>query len=240
MDEIQTLIKQELEKTLKTMLNEIEISFDYFPKETINYCNSINIETFVNEILELEISVLEKIKLFNGKLDFEIFKNENKNTKKTLLEYIKTLRMHCALLKGQGTPEELLKYIVPPQSTQSTSGTSKKDKKKSKRRQQQGQGLPEGMDWMADLMKNKEIMSLATDIADNMSKESMDPVKILTGLMTGNMDPSLKGLVDKVQTQVTEKIDKGELDTKVFEDKFKDFGNVNNMSDLMSKMNMKI
>ena len=110
-------ITKELFKTLDRFFNEIELVFDYIQPDKVYHLRKFlkslkdnrNLVNFVKdtfpvlEMYETEIfkittangklksidfKFLEEIVLFNNVLDFSVFKDENKNTKASLVKYL--------------------------------------------------------------------------------------------------------------------------------------------------------
>jgi hypothetical protein len=141
---IQNIFKMEIVNLLEQLINELELSFDYVKNNNIeifnNHINEIkkNDELFNEFVLDYieknklyesilskvvsnktklkkqEFEFLNNIILFN--LNFEIFKDENKNTKKTLIKYLYNIYMTCSVLSNfknlnNGNFQELLQFM---------------------------------------------------------------------------------------------------------------------------------
>lgn len=83
-----------------------------------------------------------------------------------------------------------------------------------------------GMGGMGDIMEsilgNKEILNIATDISQKMQSQQINPMSMLSSLMTGNIENTpLQGLVEEIQQKVEDKINTGEIDKSKLEDQAK-------------------
>jgi hypothetical protein len=71
---------------------------------------------------------------------------------------------------------------------------------------------------MSSILGNQEILNIASDISHQMSTQQLDPMSMLTSLMSGNIENSpLNGLVSQIQQKVEMKIESGEIDKSELE-----------------------
>jgi hypothetical protein len=86
-----------------------------------------------------------------------------------------------------------------------------------------GGNLGGGMgDIMESILGNKEILNIATDISQKMQSQQINPMSMLSSLMTGNIENTpLQGLVEEIQQKVEDKINTGEIDKSKLEDQAK-------------------
>lgn len=71
---------------------------------------------------------------------------------------------------------------------------------------------------MSSILGNQEILNIASDISHQMSTQQLDPMSMLTSLMSGNIENSpLNGLVNQIQQKVEMKIESGEIDKSELE-----------------------
>lgn len=99
---------------------------------------------------------------------------------------------------------------------------------------------------MSSILGNQEILNIASDISHQMSTQQLDPMSMLTSLMSGNIENSpLNGLVSQIQQKVEMKIESGEIDKSELENQAqnimnnidpKSFGSMSGMSSLMETM----
>lgn len=113
-----------------------------------------------------------------------------------------------------------------------------------------GGGLPGGMDkMMSSLFNNSEIMGIATDIAEQMKTQQINPMSVLSEMMAGNMNNLSENsqfgkLVGDIQQKVESKINSGQINKDLFEQEAKNvLENVNKenndmpgLSDIMANM----
>lgn len=71
---------------------------------------------------------------------------------------------------------------------------------------------------MSSILGNKEILNIASDISHQMSTQQLNPINMLTSLMSGNIENSpLNSLVNQIQQKVEMKIESGEIDKSELE-----------------------
>ena len=122
MDAKTKYIEDELKNLLSRFINEIDLSFDYVDKSVIDRLrkmlrkmdNEEEYNRFTNDTLiklreyeknisyimmskrklrSVDYDFLNNLVLFNDLLDFKIFKDENKNTKRTICTYLYNIYM---------------------------------------------------------------------------------------------------------------------------------------------------
>lgn len=75
---------------------------------------------------------------------------------------------------------------------------------------------------MESILGNKEILNIATDISQKMQSQNLNPMEMLTSLMSGNIENSpLQGLVEEIQQKVDTKINNGEINKEKLENQAK-------------------
>jgi hypothetical protein len=99
---------------------------------------------------------------------------------------------------------------------------------------------------MSSILGNQEILNIASDISHQMSTQQLDPMSMLTSLMSGNIENSpLNGLVSQIQQKVEMKIESGEIDKSELENQAQNimnnidpsqFGSMPGMADMMKTM----
>lgn len=284
---MEELIKKELFKNVDSFLNELELTMEYLDPQVLpsirKYMEKIDTdEEEFNKFLEYttqhlgsfeaKISAIlfsnKKIKsdfynflndvtLFSNILNFRVFENESKNTKKGLIKYLYSIYMSSVFLnqtkdktnetddlqnklsefvsKIQNEAETALKAEDIKQ-TKSGSSSSKHRRKNaisighsnvhpdpSILASLSGMGGMGGMgDIMESILGNKEILNIATDISHKMQSQQINPMSMLSSLMTGNIENTpLQGLVEEIQQKVEDKINTGEIDKSKLEDQAK-------------------
>lgn len=99
---------------------------------------------------------------------------------------------------------------------------------------------------MSSILGNQEILNIASDISHQMSTQQLNPMSMLTSLMSGNIENSpLNSLVSQIQQKVEMKIESGEIDKSELENQAqnimnnidpKSFESFPGMSSLMETM----
>jgi hypothetical protein len=270
-------IKDELFKTLTQFINEIELSFEYIPVDKIKEINekinqlrndSVLFSNFAKETYEHlknfedsfrivmsgqkyksdKLNFLNDISFFD--LKFDAFRDESKNTKKSLVKYLYNIYMAVAL-NMEDASEQLLEFIQAAQAAQAaqmseatSSSSTSKNRSKNARSHKLGhlgnldnlsnlnnfgnlgnlgnmKGMKGMQDVMASLLGNKEIMSLATEISAQIKTDNLNPMSMLSGLMSGKVDGQLGNLMGRIQEKVESKMNSGEIDKAAFEEQAK-------------------
>jgi len=243
MESLNDLIKTELVKTLKRFLNELEVSFDYIEKEVLDNARNVivdkeqfeefikmtydqlnqnesNLRTimFNSKTKSKDYDFLGEISLFHAcPLKLDVFANENKNTKKSIVQYLYNIFMACQfLIIGQsGLPleqisQQLQTYVSDVKTQLDKQSQPKVSTVEKKPRTEQS--LTNIMD---SIMSNKQIFNLATEIAQDLQSDKIDPMSLLSGLMSGKQDPKLQGLINNITSKLDTKIKSGEIDQNV-------------------------
>jgi hypothetical protein len=134
------LIKAELEKNVIGFTSEIDLLFEYIPKNIISKMKTVKYtsnfikgikETLQNYESDLSFVLFTKqkyktprlnfmndikLKFGTGKIDLSLFNSENKNTKKNLLKYVYNIYMTCLFLdqgvgEGEFFNEQLSSFV---------------------------------------------------------------------------------------------------------------------------------
>lgn len=281
--------------TLTKFINELELVFDYIDKNCIEnlrkYIEDLNndnnkIKDFSQSLCEIlkqyeenlsyimtskqklktvDFKFMDDIILFNDQLNFNIFKDENKNTKRTIIAYLYNLYMSCfiSLFGTQTNNDEFTKKISVfiddlQKSTQQTvsSNNNVKQKIKVNRNNFKGNILndPNIMGLLGNLgnknlggldnilqsfISNKEIMNIASDLSKDIQTQNIDPMTLLTSIMSGKPNNELQNLVSNVTQKIEQKINNGEIDKNVLETQAKNIlnglKNNNNSSETNTK-----
>jgi len=289
------LIKQELFKAVKSFLNELELTMDYLDAQIIPsirlYMKQVDEDTeefkkFVeytsqhlgchqskfSVILFSEQKVrsnyynfLSSITLFGNILNFRVFENESKNTKKDIIKYLYSIYMSSVFLSQTNTVENEHVDVLKDKLTEFVQNIQKeaesvlirdeassKKTRKVKRNTSSSHNapplIPENMGEIGNIMDsilgNKDILNIATDISKKMQSQKLDPMTMLSSLMSGNIENSpLQGLVEEIQQKVENKINSGEIDKEQLENQAKSImnsitsnHNIPGVSDLLGNM----
>lgn len=265
------ILKTQLLKITGDFVREIDLSFDYIDKTSLKITkkrlnemsdNDIKFKDFYTEIhttlkqhkdngcLNLNEKVkskdfdfLSEVTLFG--ISFNDFKDEKKNTKKTLVNYLNEFYIISNFLScsqnGNSTEslfnqiqtmvQDLVKQPQPPQQsvTKSNARSSKGTKQKSEfdgidgvlnslNTLNMSEGT--GMDFspFSNLMQNKDIMNIATELSSEMQSLDIDPMSMMSSIMSGNLqDNKIGSLISSIGTKLTQKIDSGAIDKSALE-----------------------
>lgn len=282
-DNLHLKLKDELFKTIKLFINEIELVFEYVNnvEDIKTYTNSLTdsdekLTVFIKETLEnvkdhdekilminsgskvksSDFEFLSEIKMFNNLLNFDVFKDENKNTKKTIVKYIHTIYMSSFILNFglqsnkfinekellsfvSSLEEKLNKQKIVVKTSNNKLSDKKHDKKEdtlstsvNESHQLFSQMLPSATllgnipglgdvnglsNVFQSLMANNEIMNIASDLSNDIKNENIDPMSLLTSLMSGQPNDKLNKLVSNITNKIETKINNGEIDKDLLE-----------------------
>ena len=273
-------IKEELFKNMTQFINEIELSFDYISPNKITEVNKqiaslrSNEELFSNFVKTTythlktfessfetvmsgkkyksdKLDFLNDITLFD--LQFNLFKEENKNTKKTLVKYLYTIYMSVFFINMNDglndieNDDGMSRFIETMTNAQKAETSQLEVVQKKKHTFTKPAHLPRNLagmnmaglagmaglnlggmpgmkgmeDVMASLLGNKEIMSIATEISAQIKTDNINPMNMLSGLMSGKVDGQLGDLMSKIQEKVETKMNSGEINKAAFEEEAK-------------------
>lgn len=320
---MEDLIKKELFKNVDSFLNELDLTMEYLDPQIIpsirtymktidsnkeEYNNFLEYTTQHLRTHESKISAilfsnkkvksdyynfLNTITLFSNILNFRVFENESKNTKKGLIKYVYSIYMSSVLLyQTQNTDQEnnqesntdeadvltnkLTEFVDKIQKEAETAlkeedikvskaGSSSKHKRRNAVSYGHsdlnhpdpdilgnltglgGLGNLTGLgnlgggelsNIMESLLGNKEILNIATDISQKMHSQQLNPMSMLSSLMSGNIENSpLQGLVEEIQQKVEDKINSGKINKDSLEDQAKTImGTISNNSGALNSM----
>lgn len=288
-------LKTQLLKITGDFIREIDLSFDYIDKKIINHTkhnlnsyvdNDIKFKEFYTHIYDIlkpckekgqldlqekvktkDLEFLNELKLFN--ISFYDFKDEKKNTKRTLVNYLNEffiISNFLTLSQGGDSTETLfneitniVKNLMQNKET-TTHGESILTKSNNVKGKNKTGTFLDNLDIdnldMIDtndlsnatginfapfdnLLKNKEIMNIATELTNEMQNLEIDPMSIMSSLMTGNMnDNKIGSLISSIGTKLTNKIDSGAINKAELEQQANLFmNNLSSNKDLMSFAN---
>ena len=229
---------------------------------------------------------LNEIKLFSkdATLEFKLFKDESKATKKQFVSYLYNIYQSCVFFKLDKTLDEtelskelkdFIEKIKKESETAVTTEYEKVEKSIPRRNAISGpsiqplltpnvipelgqlpglesmmSGMGGGMGGfggiMSSILGNKEILNIASDISNQMSNQQLDPMAMLTSLMSGNIENSpLSSLVTQIQQKVEMKIESGDINRNELENQAQNimnnidpaqFSSLPGMSSMMQSM----
>ncbi|NBU33964.1 hypothetical protein EB118_03095 [bacterium] len=253
------VIKSELSKTLGDFLNELELAFEYInnTSDIRNYIKEN--ETTLFETLHSELApfdkditlvstkqrakldFMENIVLFGGRLEFHKFAQENKSTKRTLVNYLYNILTLCVLHKTtcdgsldlENLGDTLSNFITSmtqsiDTTTQSIETSSSRPKRRVKR--------SSGEDLFSKLFENDSILSIAGDLTREIEKEKVDPMAMLNSLLTGKSNQKVDHLIKNLTNNIEQKINSGEIDKTKLEEQANNILSTVQSSDLFASV----
>jgi hypothetical protein len=274
---INPLVEDELFAILNRFFNEIDLVFDYIDRDIVHklnrYLKSLsninNVEIFVTETTDIlkkygdsitkivttkrklktsDFDFMNDIVLFQGILDFSNFKQENKNTKRSLVKYLYNIYMSVFILnfslQSNGNidvfTQQMTDFVKDIQERQKKEEQERqiKEQEKQKKLERLPQQIrptnilmnstvnsipqmPAGMgdfgNLLGTLMQNDEIMSLATDLSKDIQGENLDPMLLLSSIMSGKPDDRVQSLISNISSKIETKINNGQIDKEILE-----------------------
>ena len=205
--------------------------FDVFVEREINELKKYEsvlykIISTDKKIKTQELEFLNNITLLG--LKFELFKNENKNTKKSFVKYIYNIYMsltminNCKNLDSQNLEgfakfmDEFKKNLesqAQPTGPTGPSGPSGPKKKLHGISRQ-----PPSNILGSEFTSNPQIMSFANEIAKDIESQNVDPMSIIGSMMSGNPNPTVNNLIKNITSKLETKINTGEIDGNMLQE----------------------
>lgn len=231
-------------KNLKEFNKFVEYTYAH-----LNTCESdISFILFSGRKLKTaNYNFLKNIRLFNLLLNFNLFENENKSTKKSLIQYLYNIYMCCSFLniKTELSTEAVIEFVNRIKSEAVCTDVVKPAGVKTNMPLKNNNS--DSLGNLNDLMGNSDIMKIATDIAEQMKDENINPMTLMASLMSGNMENGpLNDIISKIQSKVDKKVSNGEINKEELESQAKnildnvngsDFKNIPGLSEMFNNLN---
>ena len=203
-DYIDTHKLSKLKKKLDAMNNN-DIKFKDFYNNIYDVLKTYNDNGSLSvgeKVKTKELEFLSNIQLFG--IHFSIFNEEKKNTKRTLINYLHEFYIVSNFLKcssnGDSTENLFNEIHNMVKDLNAPNVVSTKVDSNRKKKQTEPNSILDGIN-MADLsnttgidfspfdnlMKNNDIMSIANELSSEMSTLDIDPMSMMTSLMSGNL-----------------------------------------------------
>ena len=310
MDAKTKYIEDELKNLLSRFINEIDLSFDYVDKSVIDRLrkmlrkmdneeeyNKLKSDTLI-KLRECEKSIsytmmskrklrgvdydfLNNLVLFNDLLDLKIFKDENKNTKRSICTYLYNIYMTISVLDtgvNGVTGGEFIDFVKNLQKRMEDDvlkeeenriksdesdkyvgdnminminmkdklinklGNFKNNENEFDDTLNQMMGDRNALDSaikktngfnniFENLMGNSGILSMATELSKNIQEENIDPMSILSSMMSGKPDETVQRLIKNISGKLEEKINNGEIDKELLEEQAKNMFELANIAE---------
>lgn len=219
-------------KNIKNDKEEFRVFITYTNDQLGSYESKISAILFSNKKIKSSFyNFLSGVSLFNNILHFRVFEDESKNTKKELIKYLYAIYMSTSFLNlkisEESNPDELTQQLeefickIKKEAEVTLKDEDVKDEdtkvKRNKKREMNNNQLSDTTLPMGNVMEsilgNKEIFNIAADISKKLNEQQINPMMMLSSLMSGNIENSpLQGLVEEIQKTVEHKINSGELD----------------------------
>jgi hypothetical protein len=230
----------------------------------------------------VDYEFLNNLVLFEGLLDFKIFNDENKNTKRSICTYLYNIYMTISVLNMGGggggiVGEEFIDFVKNLQKRMEDEVLKEEQRTQSARGVENIKGEYDERDAMINmkdqmlnklgdfksnndfgnklnqmmgdkgildrakkkasgfnnifenLMGNSGILSMATELSKNIQEENIDPMSILSSMMSGKPDETVQRLIQNISGKLEEKINNGEIDKGLLEEQAKNIFELTNI-----------
>jgi hypothetical protein len=184
----------------------------------------INVTVPSRKLKASDYSFLDEIKLFRAPkcIDFCFFTKESKPTKKNLVKYIYQILMSSQVILTQtegSKTEELQKFLGDlkervDQASVVAIQNSKVEKSKKKKVISLAK-TPE--DIFKGLSDNKELMEIASGIAEDLRTRNLDPMTLISSVMSGTQNDDLNEMMASVTQKIEAKIEDGSIQKDLLE-----------------------
>lgn len=222
---------EEFKSLLDDFINEIELVFEYIPSELLNmlrnqsenitdqvlddFYNSLNQfhDVFIQTNQKLSKQVLnafDNVVLFDI-LPFDLFKSENKNTKRSLIKHLSNMYLVSNINNVGLTQQTLIQPQQPQPQQQPVNWIGYEQNQQAQIHPQQLQqmgpmsGLFNG--GLGDLLKSDALTNIVNNLSNKIRDENIDPTSLLMGMMTGQrnaqQDNLLNYLTETINTTLT-------------------------------------
>jgi hypothetical protein len=261
-----TILEPEFTKVAKQFITELELSFDYIPddvKENLKnvstslqtsptsymdsfyetmkpFSDEMNRVCFANaKVKQHHLEFLKNVVVFDI-VNMDMFSDENKNTKITLVKYLNSMYTtchfrHCATQvagkmgdeeQGDKNMEQLAEEMKKMMSTlipsdEPLQGTSSKQKPNSRPRASSSrQRLPANLGsngLLQSLFSNPQLLNMANEITSDLQTQNLNPMTLLSSIVSGKPDAQLNNMIANIAKKIEDKIETGELDKQALE-----------------------
>jgi len=204
-----------------------------------------HVVTTRSKIRKNNLEFLNNIVLFDDILDFNVFSSENKNTKQSIIKYLYNIYMSIFILnfglvsdnKIDEFTQELSCFVssIQKRIKEENVGTVETVDTKNKVNSKRPRPIPGNStnpsnslsplnptnqnfgNLLQSLMQNGDIMNLATELSKDIQSENLDPMTLLSSMMSGKPDNKIQKLVENITSKIETKINSGEIDQNVLE-----------------------
>lgn len=275
------VLKTQLLKLSNDFIREIDLSFDYIDKKILEktktlidscYTNDIKFKEYYKTLYNIlkdfkdklylpervktsELLFLNDMTILN--IPFILFKDESKNTKKTLVNYLKEFYITSNFLRCIvelddkvdnsvlfNEIQELINSLIIVPDMKEMIHIKEKRERTGENIQLPDfmKNLPQmgGMDGLLgtlnNFMQNKEIMEITSELTSEIQMNDIDPMSMMNSLLSGNMnDSKFSSLLTNVTEKISNKIQNGDIDKNLLERHANDFmSQLSSNSELMN------
>jgi hypothetical protein len=254
--------KVEFKNLLDNLINEIELAFEYIPSELVNMLKSLDISEqlldnffkslnkFDKQLVDLcledkklnkeTINEFDEVVLLDI-LPFKLFKQENKNTKRSLIKHIsniyvvsnKSLLDKCKIKQDKQLDEQI---ELDQLKQQSQVQQPELDQLKQQLSQVQHPELVNQLlnGGLGDILKSDALTNIVNNLTNKIRDENIDPTSLLMGMMTGQRNSQQENLMN----YLTESINTSLSNDQQFSNSISNLtNNIQNNPELLGKLN---
>lgn len=222
-------------------VNEMKIILEKFkPFEDKIY----RIAVVKKKIKTSDLQFLDTMVLFEDMLDMKLFSNENKNTKVSMVNYLSSMYM-AASFGSVGINENFNMGELSHELTNFVESIKQKAELSSANVTRPVRPIlpiptsahPNGMGGLLNtIMSNPDIMSMAADLTQDLQNQNLDPIALMSSLMSGKPNGQIESLISKITNKLEAKMSSGELNKDALEKQAENIMRVVQSSDLTSQV----
>jgi hypothetical protein len=240
----------EFKNLLDNLINEIELAFEYIPSELVKMLKSLDItdqlmDDFFKSLNKFDKQLIETSFVLGDKklsketlnefdevvlldiLPFKLFKQENKNTKRSLIKHIsniyvvsnKDLLDKCKIKQDKQLDEQIELAQLQQQQSQ------------VQQPELVNQLLNGGL---GDILKSDALTNIVNNLSNKIRDENIDPTSLLMGMMTGQRNSQQENLMN----YLTESINTSLLNDQQFSNSISNLtNNIQSNPELLEGLN---
>jgi hypothetical protein len=209
----------EFKNLLDNLINEIELAFEYIPSELVKMLKSLDItdqlmDDFFKSLNKFDKQLIETSFVLGDKklsketlnefdevvlldiLPFKLFKQENKNTKRSLIKHIsniyvvsnKDLLDKCKIKQDKQLDEQIELAQLQQQQSQ-----VQQQRSQVQQPELVNQLLNGGL---GDILKSDALTNIVNNLSNKIRDENIDPTSLLMGMMTGQRNSQQENLLN--------------------------------------------
>lgn len=168
-----------------------------------------------------DLEFLDTLVLFEDSIQMKLFSIENKNTKISLVNYLSSMYMASSFgsfgIGGNFDMEELSKELTKFVETIKEKAELTKPVQPRANSSNRADGTNGMGGLLNSIMANSDIMSMAADLTQDLQNQNVDPLSLMSSLMSGQPNSQIDSLVSRITNKIEQKLSSGELNKDALE-----------------------